>query len=235
MPRQNIETFNTADSRGSSTSNPLQDEVETARAARWAQANFNKLDADGNKELSKDELKADTYQEQQFVNQLKKNFKDVANTSKDENEGMFNRFWNGPVKQGITQTDLAINAQRDHGRDSGPYYPPNDSGAYDRGRRLFDNKNNANELEIVGHYTVKPGQGFDRIARDLIRHKDGVQNPSERDVVELSDRIAKMNGLNGRTDERARRLQAGSTIEIPAEYDPSTRRSRPVRPGTIHV
>lgn len=67
--------------------------------------------------------------------------------------------------------------------------------------------------EEAAHYRVKPGQGFDRIARDVLRHDTGEQKPPERNVVHYSDEIARMNGWNGRLDT-SRMLQKEQVIRV---------------------
>jgi len=61
-------------------------------------------------------------------------------------------------------------------------------------------------------YTVKPGQGWDRIARDAMR-KSGDDASNEGKVETLSDQIAKMNGLSGRLD-KSHILQPGQQVQI---------------------
>jgi hypothetical protein len=54
-------------------------------------------------------------------------------------------------------------------------------------------------INAEAHYTVKPGQGFDVIARDVIKahsHDESYKSPQR--IVALSDKIAKMNGRTGR-------------------------------------
>lgn len=67
--------------------------------------------------------------------------------------------------------------------------------------------------EEAAHYRVKPGQGFDRVARDVLRHDTGEQHPPERNVVGYSDEIARMNGWNGRLDT-SRMLQKEQVIRV---------------------
>lgn len=73
--------------------------------------------------------------------------------------------------------------------------------------------------EIYGSsakYTVKAGQGFDRIARDWMRRASGQQQQPEagRDgVVAFSDQIAKLNGWNSRLD-MSKMLQPEQVIRV---------------------
>lgn len=49
-------------------------------------------------------------------------------------------------------------------------------------------------------YTVRPGQGWDRIARDVLRQEKDGSHTNESLVVALSDHVAKGNGWEGRLD-----------------------------------
>lgn len=60
-------------------------------------------------------------------------------------------------------------------------------------------------------YTVKPGQGWDRIARDTMR-KSG-EDIAERNVVAMSDAVAKMNGMSGRLDG-SKVLHPGDQVRV---------------------
>ncbi|HEY9783808.1 MAG TPA: hypothetical protein V6D17_00305 [Candidatus Obscuribacterales bacterium] len=79
-------------------------------------------------------------------------------------------------------------------------------------RKSFENQVNsiANEAAI---YVVKPGQGFDRVARDVLRADTGLKQPPERQVVRYSDEIAKMNGWTGRLDT-SKMLQKHQPIRV---------------------
>jgi LysM repeat protein len=61
-------------------------------------------------------------------------------------------------------------------------------------------------------YTVKPGQGWDRVARDTMR-KTGEDISNEGKVEQLSDQIAKLNGLSGRLD-KSHVLQPGQQVRV---------------------
>jgi hypothetical protein len=58
----------------------------------------------------------------------------------------------------------------------------------------------ADYLTAKSSYTVQPGQGWDRIARDVLRKQGDGSHTNERNVVGLSDQISKLNGWNGRLD-----------------------------------
>jgi len=60
-------------------------------------------------------------------------------------------------------------------------------------------------------YTVKPGQGWDRVARDTMR-KSG-EGTDERAVLALSDSVAKLNGLSGRLDG-SKVLHPGDQVQV---------------------
>lgn len=59
-------------------------------------------------------------------------------------------------------------------------------------------------------YTVKSGQGFDRIARDILRAHEGEY--SEAEVIALSAQIAEANGMNRNSSV----VRDGMVLEIPA-------------------
>jgi len=63
-------------------------------------------------------------------------------------------------------------------------------------------------------YTVKKGQGFDRIARDVIRtHSDDGSYKDEHKVIQLSNSIAKLNGRHNRLDKTPV-LHPGQQLQI---------------------
>jgi hypothetical protein len=69
-------------------------------------------------------------------------------------------------------------------------------------------------IDQEAHYTVKPGQGFDRIARDVIRtHSDNDLYKNEVYVEQYSDKIAKMNGRHGRLDMKPV-LHPGDSLRV---------------------
>ncbi len=64
------------------------------------------------------------------------------------------------------------------------------------------------------HYSVKPGQGFDRIARSVLSNENG-KTPDEASVVQFSSEIAQRNGFDRNTyDPKARSLQPGQRVQI---------------------
>ncbi len=64
------------------------------------------------------------------------------------------------------------------------------------------------------HYTVKPGQGFDRIARRVLSTENG-QKPAESSVVQFSSEIAQRNGFDRNSyDPKVRSLQPGQRVQI---------------------
>ncbi len=75
-------------------------------------------------------------------------------------------------------------------------------------RQLTDHMN------AEAHYTVRKGQGFDVIARDVIKthsNDDSYRNPHK--VVAFSDHIAKMNGRSGRL-AKTPVLQPGEDLTV---------------------
>ncbi|MBS1998569.1 MAG: hypothetical protein JSS86_19725 [Cyanobacteria bacterium SZAS LIN-2] len=69
-------------------------------------------------------------------------------------------------------------------------------------------------VRAEAHYTVKQGQGFDRIARDVIRtHSNDNSYKSEAKVTQLSDHIARLNGREGRLDKKPV-LKPGEDLQI---------------------
>lgn len=70
------------------------------------------------------------------------------------------------------------------------------------------------QIEAASKYTVKPGQGFDRIARDVLTTENGA-SPQEASVVEYSSQIAGLNGYNRESyDPRVRSLQPGDVVKV---------------------
>lgn len=59
-------------------------------------------------------------------------------------------------------------------------------------------------------YTVRSGQGFDRVARDILRSHEGEY--SEAEVIALSAQIAEVNGMNRNSSV----VRDGMVLEIPA-------------------
>ena len=55
-------------------------------------------------------------------------------------------------------------------------------------------------FSAAAKYTVQPGQGWDRIARDTLR-RSGQDASNEHAVENYSDQIAKLNGASGRLDK----------------------------------
>ncbi len=69
-------------------------------------------------------------------------------------------------------------------------------------------------INAEAHYTVKPGQGFDRIARDVIKtHSSDDSYRDPRKVIAYSDHIAKMNGRTSRLDKTPC-LQPGEDLKV---------------------
>ncbi|MBU6453883.1 MAG: hypothetical protein KGS72_19040 [Cyanobacteria bacterium REEB67] len=64
----------------------------------------------------------------------------------------------------------------------------------------------------LSRYTVQPGQGWDRIARDAMR-KTGQDISSEANVEKLSDQLAKLNGAGGRLD-RSLMLHPNDVVKL---------------------
>lgn len=76
------------------------------------------------------------------------------------------------------------------------------------------NRENLQQIEESAHHTVKPGEGFDRIARGTLRKENG-QTPSERDVVDFSTDIAALNGFDRDTyDPKVRSIHPGQRIQV---------------------
>lgn len=69
-------------------------------------------------------------------------------------------------------------------------------------------------IEESMYYTVKPKQGFDPIARDILRRENG-KTPEESSVVNLSDELARRNGFQSRAEyDKLRSLQPGQRLQI---------------------
>ncbi len=76
------------------------------------------------------------------------------------------------------------------------------------------NKENLAAIEEAAHHTVRKGEGFDRIARGVLRQESG-SAPSERDVVDFSTDIAQLNGFDRNTyDPRVRSIHPGQRIQV---------------------
>lgn len=65
-------------------------------------------------------------------------------------------------------------------------------------------------------YTVRPGQGWDRIARDVLRQEKDGSHTNESLVVALSDHVAKGNGWEGRLDP-TKMLHPGDKVRVMTE------------------
>jgi hypothetical protein len=63
------------------------------------------------------------------------------------------------------------------------------------------------------HYSVQRGQGWDRVARDVLRHQGDGSHTNERNVVNLSDNIARLNGWEGRLDPN-KMLHPDNSVQI---------------------
>lgn len=69
-------------------------------------------------------------------------------------------------------------------------------------------------IQEHSYYEVQPGQGFDRIARNVISNEQGA-TPNEHDVVDYSRSIAAMNGYDrDNYDPTRRSLQPGQSIQV---------------------
>jgi hypothetical protein len=69
-------------------------------------------------------------------------------------------------------------------------------------------------IDEHSHYSVKNGQGFDRIARQVMSKETGAA-PAEPDVASYSKSIAQMNGYDrDNYDPKAHSLQPGQTIQV---------------------
>lgn len=76
------------------------------------------------------------------------------------------------------------------------------------------NQENLRAIEEAAHHTVERGEGFDRIARGVLRRESG-KTPSEPDVVDFSSDIAKLNGFDRDTyDPKVRSLHPGQRIQV---------------------
>lgn len=71
-------------------------------------------------------------------------------------------------------------------------------------------------------YTVRPGQGWDRIARDVLRQEKDGSHTNERNVVGLSDHIARGNGWDGRLDPN-KMLHPGDKVRVISDEGIKTR------------
>ncbi len=68
-------------------------------------------------------------------------------------------------------------------------------------------------FQAAAVYTVKPGQGWDRIARDTLRKSGDPAATNEGQTEQFSDAIAKMNGLSGRLD-KSHVLQPNEQVRV---------------------
>lgn len=69
-------------------------------------------------------------------------------------------------------------------------------------------------IEASMNYSVKPGQGFDRIARDVLTQQNG-QKPQESSIVQFSTEIAQRNGYLSREEyDKQRNLKPGQSVRI---------------------
>lgn len=76
------------------------------------------------------------------------------------------------------------------------------------------NKENLQSIEDRAQHTVQKGEGFDRIARGVLKKESG-QTPSEHDVVDFSSDIAKLNGFDRNTyDPKVRSIHPGQRIQV---------------------
>jgi len=69
------------------------------------------------------------------------------------------------------------------------------------------------EIEASMNYSVKPGQGYDRIARDVLTQQNGYK-PQESSVVQFSSDIARLNGTTRAQYDKERNLQPGQSVRI---------------------
>ncbi|CAN5369012.1 hypothetical protein BH11CYA1_BH11CYA1_30410 [soil metagenome] len=74
-------------------------------------------------------------------------------------------------------------------------------------------KNAAEHFQARAIYTVRPGQGWDRIARDVLRQEKDGSHTNEGLVVALSDHVAKGNGWEGRLDP-TKMLHPGDQVRV---------------------
>jgi hypothetical protein len=74
-------------------------------------------------------------------------------------------------------------------------------------------KSAAEHFQARAIYTVRPGQGWDRIARDVLRQEKDGSHANESLVVALSDHVAKGNGWEGRLDP-AKMLHPGDQVRV---------------------
>lgn len=74
-------------------------------------------------------------------------------------------------------------------------------------------KSAAEHFQARAIYTVRPGQGWDRIARDVLRQEKDGSHTNESLVVALSDHVAKGNGWEGRLDP-TKMLHPGDQVRV---------------------
>lgn len=74
-------------------------------------------------------------------------------------------------------------------------------------------KSAAEHFQARSMYTVRPGQGWDRIARDVLRQEKDGSHTNESLVVALSDHVAKGNGWEGRLDP-TKMLHPGDQVRV---------------------
>jgi hypothetical protein len=68
-------------------------------------------------------------------------------------------------------------------------------------------------IEKSMNYTVRPGQGYDRIARDVLKQQNGLK-PQESSVVQFSEEIANLNGTTRARHNQELNLHPGQTVRI---------------------
>jgi hypothetical protein len=70
-------------------------------------------------------------------------------------------------------------------------------------------------INAQAHYSVKDGQGFDRIARDVMKKEGGGATPAEKDVETYSQDIAQMNGYDRDSyDPKMKPLKPGASVQV---------------------
>lgn len=72
----------------------------------------------------------------------------------------------------------------------------------------------AQEIEQRAAYDVQKGDGFDKIARNVLTNESG-NVPNEKDVVDFSSSIAKLNGFERQSyDPKVRSIHPGQKIQV---------------------
>jgi hypothetical protein len=119
-----------------------------------------------------------------------------------------------PTKPGV--------APRDNGRDPNdvpPLVAPDIKIDGDIAQQRADfSKQVSDYLQAKASYTPTPGQGWDRIARDVMRRAGNDDFKDEVKVETLSDQIAKLNGTQGRNDMNGR-PRLGAPVRIMSDDD----------------